>query len=77
MVIISGINSSWRQVTSRVLQWSQLGLISLNILITDLDDEADCILRKFADNTKLEGVADTTSGLCHHPEGPQQAGEMG
>ena len=35
-----------------------------NILISNLDEEIHCVLSKFADHTKLEGVADTWEGCA-------------
>lgn len=57
------MDSSWRPVTSIVPQGTVLGLILINIFLNDLD-EADCILRKFADYAKLEGLVDTSEGCA-------------
>ena len=61
-VVNSGTQSGWRSVASEVPQGFMLGLVLSNIFTDDMDIGVESSFSKFADDTKLGGVAGTPEG---------------
>lgn len=62
-VVIEAMKSSWRSVSSSVHQGSTPGPILFSILIKDLGHNGP-LLNKSADDTKQEGVTDTSDSCA-------------
>lgn len=73
-VVITGAESGWRHITRAVLQRSVMGLTLFCIFISYLDDRIESTLRKFADDTKVEGLAHTHEGYATIQQDPDRLG---
>ena len=60
--MVSGSIAGWRSVMSGVLQGSVLGPVLFNIFSGEIDRWIECIVSKFAGDTKLWGAVDRPEG---------------
>lgn len=72
-VVISGTMFNWKSEMSRVPKRSEQGQVLSNILVDDLNDEAEGTLLSSADDSKLWGA----SHMWGHATIQLQAGGMG
>lgn len=57
--VIMSSACDWEKKSSWETQGPVLGLVPINFFISDMKDEIEHTLGKFADDTKLGGVTDT------------------
>ena len=61
-VIVSGVKSSWRLVSSGVPRTQYQGQFSSVSFVYDLDERIECTLSTFSDDTKLSTSVDLLKG---------------
>ncbi|PKU44669.1 rna-directed dna polymerase from mobile element jockey-like [Limosa lapponica baueri] len=74
-VMVNGLMSKWKPVTSGVPHGSVLGPVLFNIFSGDTYSGIDCAFSKFTNDTEMSVVANTWREEACQPEGPGQAGE--
>lgn len=61
-VVTNGMKLSWRPLTNSITQRSIESPILFNIFLTDLDDGLEWTFGRFAADSKLGGMAETSEG---------------